>query len=84
MRIALGIVLIIVGVFIDIRGRRRWRKLDKYEFEHRTEGGVVTFPDYEAAQRHRRRKVMQVFFAPAAGVLYLIGLALVLLGYFRH
>ena len=64
------------------------RKLDKYEFQNKTDGGVVQFRDYESAVEHRRTKgantisynfsflliVLGIFGLLFAGFLGMIGL----------
>src|SRR4051812_7412438 len=35
---------------------KRMRALKKYEFEHRTDGGVVQFSSFEASEEHNRQK----------------------------
>lgn len=48
--------LFAVSLFVTVVGARMLRNADVYEFYHRTDGGVVEFDDYNAFQRHKRRK----------------------------
>jgi hypothetical protein len=51
----IGLILFGIGtifLIISIRGERRLRV---YEFNNRSDGGVVQFPNYEASERHERK-----------------------------
>lgn len=51
----IGLITFSIGTIllvISIRGERRLRI---YEFNNRTDGGVVQFPSYEASERHERK-----------------------------
>ena len=37
-------------------GRKTNRSLEEYEFENRTEGGVVQFGDFNTSKKHERKK----------------------------
>ena len=49
-------VLIGLGTWLVWSGSKNLRMLEKYEFENRTEGGVVQFNDFEASERHENKK----------------------------
>jgi hypothetical protein len=50
-------LLLTLPMFWHERKRKRInRELDKYEFEHRTGGGVVQFKTFEDAEKHNRRR----------------------------
>lgn len=44
-----------LGVWILSAGYRRLREVSKYEFENRTDGGVVQFSDHAASIRHAQK-----------------------------
>jgi hypothetical protein len=52
----IGTLITLLGLFMMRKGWRIQRELDKYEFEHRNEAGVVQFASHDDALRHRRRK----------------------------
>lgn len=76
--------VIVLGIVVVLfRGcRRAERELDKYEFQHTTDGGVVQFADFETAERHRKRRnrnrvvanFAQLLFALASLYLIFVGL----------
>ncbi len=71
----IGLLVTLLGLYMLRRGWRVQRELDRYEFEHRTDGGVVQFEAYEDAVRHHRRRVVAMKFLYPFGVLItLIGL----------
>ena len=47
--------LVAAGILLLRRASATRRELDRYAFENRTDGGVIQFPDFETAERHRRR-----------------------------
>ena len=52
----LGIFLIVIGLpfmIISIRGERR---LQEYEFNNRTDGGVVQFQNFKDSERHDQKR----------------------------
>lgn len=51
----MGIILFIIGVALFIYSYFEKRALEKYEFENRTDGGVVQFPTFEASRNHKAR-----------------------------
>ena len=55
-----AVALIAVGIWIywaTAKSKAKGlEKLDRYEFEHRTGGGVVQFKTYEESVAHRRSK----------------------------
>lgn len=47
-------MLLFLGIAMCV-GAFRWkRKLEKYEFENRTDGGVVQFGSFEKSKAHER------------------------------
>lgn len=52
-----GLLLASPGLFWTARRKKRNRELDRYEFEHRTDGGVVKFATFEDSQRHASRRI---------------------------
>jgi hypothetical protein len=75
----IGALVTLLGLFMMRRGWRIQRALDKYEFENRTEGGVVEFESHDAALRHRRRKYFANQFLFLGGSLVAILGVIVLL-----
>lgn len=61
------------GVLLLLAAFRLGHKLQRYEFENRTDGGVVEFPSYEASLRHHRRKVYSKIMYGAAVILLILG-----------
>lgn len=54
-----SIGLIVPGVFMMLHASgAAKRKLDRYEFEHRSRGGVVEFESFEAAERHKHLRTI--------------------------
>jgi hypothetical protein len=49
-------VMVLSGTVIMMPAARWKVKLEKYEFEHRTSGGVVQFPRYEDSVAHESKK----------------------------
>jgi hypothetical protein len=87
----LGIVLIVAGVFIERRLASWVRELRKSDFEHQKsgferalkKGEIGSFEDLEAAERRTNQISMAVAIRAAVpGILYLVGLILVLYGWF--
>lgn len=59
-----------------------WKyRLDKYEFENRTDGGVVQFRDFGAAQFHRFQRFL-IGIVGSVGVLAVLGGILAVLAVF--
>ncbi len=50
----LALVVFIAGGLLLRYAYRKGHALKRYEFEHMTTGGVIQFPDYDDAERHRR------------------------------
>jgi hypothetical protein len=56
-------VLLVVGLFLAGSAWVTWRalrtinRLDKYEFENRTDGGVVQFDSNSEAVRHKNKRM---------------------------
>jgi hypothetical protein len=81
LKVALGsLVLLLPGILVLMLALAPLQRLRRYEFENTTEGGVVQFPDYKAAQRHHRRKALLGLVARyiAGPLLALGGLGLML------
>ena len=50
-----GVSLILPGYLTSFKRKKDYRELRKYEFEHRTAGGVVQFEKFEDAEEHKRK-----------------------------
>jgi len=77
---ALGAAMVIAAIYLLWRSLRINRRLNRYEFEHRTAGGVVAFDTDEAEQAHRRARARAAMAVAAAFVLLLLGLGVLLGG----
>ena len=53
----LGLGAVALGIFMILRERKIRGELERYEFHHRTDGGIVQFSTYEDAKRHEGRGV---------------------------
>lgn len=51
--------LVACGLWIVVQASKAKRELLKYEFENRTDGGVVRFANHEASLAHGRRHYVQ-------------------------
>ncbi len=49
-------------------------KLRRYEFEHRTSGGVVEFKDYGASRKHALKKHLLNLLCIPLGLLIFVGI----------
>jgi len=72
----LGMVLTFRGILEIVKKRKR-RELRRYEFEHRTSGGVVQFKTFEDSEEHNR-KVKRTMAVGNPGCLLVSGLALII------
>jgi hypothetical protein len=74
-----SLVVLGIGVLFFVKGIRLHKRLERYEFEHRTPGGVVQFADYDASLRHRRekwKKDLMIRIATMALVIGTLGLTM--------
>lgn len=82
------IIIMALGIVIFFVGLNWQRKLNNYEFENMSDGGVIAFESASAANRHEGNKRMAKFLInlgliPAvAGVLFLAYGALHVVGFF--
>ncbi|MFC5427493.1 hypothetical protein ACFPTO_01520 [Paraburkholderia denitrificans] len=51
-----AIIIFVISLVMGFHNQRKLDRLEKYEFEHRTDGGVVGFSSYKDAKRHSRKK----------------------------
>lgn len=68
-----SLVILGIGVLLFVKGIRLHKRLERYEFEHRTSGGVVQFADYDASLRHRREKWKKDLIIRIATIALVIG-----------
>jgi len=68
---------LIIGIAAIVKAFSMKRALDKYEFENRTDGGVIKFPDYEAKKKHDRNHGI-------AKLLFMVGLILICMSIFLY
>lgn len=69
--LVVGAALLTLGVLMMVCGWRGNRRLRIYEFENRTDGGVVQFESYDASLRHARRGMVYAW-AFQIGVLVML------------
>lgn len=55
------IALFVFGLILLIRSGKRLNDLEKYEFENRSDGGVVQFASFKAAKKHEWREFRAKF-----------------------
>ncbi len=65
------------GAYFWWTQHKKLEELDKYEFEHRTAGGVVEFKSFEDAKKHDRRKGVLAFRVKLGAVLTIGGAILI-------
>ena len=53
---SIGWILLLLGIGFLVFGARTKSRLDRYEFEHRTDGGTIKFPKYDDSTRHERHR----------------------------
>jgi hypothetical protein len=88
---AVGIGLMVLGWILMlpayrgwVKGKKELRELRKYEFEHRSTGGVVEFKTFEDSEEHTRRLGQTGIGGCSAGIgvigaiLAIIGVGLIL------
>ena len=69
-----GLVLAF-GIYISIKSWKNLKKKDMYEFQNRTDGGVVKFDSYEKSVNHERSKSLN-------NCLLIFGVLVVLISFF--
>jgi hypothetical protein len=82
LKFALGsLVLLLPGILVLVLALKPLRRLKRYEFENMTSGGVVQFSDYDAAERHHRKKeLLGLVVRYIAGPLLILGTLGVMFG----
>lgn len=74
---SVGLILLVGGGAMVWKGSRLIRQLQKYEFEHRTDGGVVEFDTFEESLRHKGRGSKAVVVLIVGGLMFFFGLMIV-------
>jgi hypothetical protein len=77
--ILLGLVLLAPACRGWSKGKKRLRDLRKYEFEHRTAGGVVQFKTFEDSEEHARGYAATAV-GGGIGCLFMIGVIVTFAG----
>ncbi len=67
-----GVLLILPGYLTSFKRKKEYRELRKYEFEHRTAGGVVQFKTFEDSEEHTRRLKQAAGRTNAVGCLMIL------------
>ena len=76
----IGLVIIAMAVPFYMKGIRMMLAIRKYEFENRTDGGVVRFKDFEATHVHRRKETMARFIQWVAVCIAVVGCGVIATG----
>lgn len=76
----LGLAIIAMAVPFYVKGIRMMLAVRKYEFENRTDGGVVRFKDFEATHAHHRKEMAARFIQMVAVVIAVVGCGVVATG----
>ena len=71
----LAVLLLPLGLLIVWKAARALRRLQKYEFENTTGGGVVQFETFEGSRKHKRKEAR-------AGCAAVLGVLLILIAVF--
>ena len=69
----IGIAVIAFGFFVFVKGGFITQEIRKYEFENRTDGGVVKFKDYDASVAHNRKKTRADLVLKLGGFIAVVG-----------
>jgi hypothetical protein len=62
------------GVLMLIFGGKMLARADRYEFENRTDGGVVRFESYEASNTHEAKKSLGKLLCVVGFVFLIFGI----------
>lgn len=73
MYYSVTLALLVIGIWMLVKATRLRKELARYEFENRTDGGVVKFASFEESERHRKRQ-------GRIGTLVGVGMLLTLIG----
>lgn len=52
----MSLLFIVIGAFVFVTSIKQLHKLNRYEFENRTNGGKVQFKTYEDSIKHSSKK----------------------------
>ena len=69
----LAIVLFIIGLTLYISAGRMNYKKAEYEFDNRTDGGVVGFKNFKHANKHKNKGCLIKFLGGLGMILMLLG-----------
>lgn len=72
--LVVGVALLGLGSALVLFGWRGNRRLSIYEFENRSDGGVVGFESYDASLRHNRRRMVYTWAFQIGALVTLAGL----------
>ena len=75
--LAFCILFIAVGFRLVVQASKAKRDLMKYEFDNRTDGGVVRFADHEASLVHGRRHFFMGWLLKTGA--FMVGIGAILL-----
>lgn len=73
--------LLVAGGLLLARFIRTHHQIKRYEFENRTDGGVVQFESYEASRRHEKKHSLNVAIGRLGMLLILFGVLGVVLAW---
>jgi len=74
-----GVLLMLPGYWSSVKRKKELRELRRYEFEHRTDGGVVQFKTFEDSEEHQRRR-RRAPMSSGSGCLYGVGVFMIVIG----
>ena len=69
----IGVAIVAFGFFVIVKGGFITQEIRKYEFENRTDGGVVKFDNYEASVAHNRKQMKANLVLKLGGFIAVVG-----------
>ncbi len=69
----IGVAIVALGFFVIVKGGFITQEIRKYEFENRTDGGVVKFENYEANVAHNRKQMRANLVLKLGGFIAVVG-----------
>ena len=72
-----GILLLLLGGYIHLYGNKILYKLSVYEFENRTDGGVIQFDTFEDSEKHDFSYYVAYTLMIVGVILFICGVLLV-------
>jgi len=82
--VLIGVLIIAIGFVILVKGMRINQAVQRYEFENRTDGGVVKFKDFDSSREHVRMQMRAKFVQGFAIFLLVVGAFIFAFGLMVH